>query len=687
MKSVVSILILLLFYQNLLLSQSLVDSLVSQLTTTTSTKQKAAILNELSFQLRYKDAKQSKAYAIEALDIALRNNHPLEEASSLVRLGILAKNTDKYEEARDYYERAFQIRKRQGLKDECASIANNIAILHKNEGNYQAAVDQLLEGLKIADKAKMKAKIQNTLAEVYLLNNEFSKAILEIENSITTRDSLGLYYIAAKSRITLGSIFFQLQNYTQAKMQYSASLQIMKKQQDKQAIAICLNNLGSISKELGATDEAVDYFEEALKLQSWLTGNNTASIKMNLGIINLHKKRFNVSEDYLTESKEYYQQIIDNDELALVIYNLGQLYMEQLNYQKSLQLFQEGLPIALKVEKPKLILQYYYALSHLFDLINQSDSGHYYSRLANTTRDSLYREIIDAKNSKFNIEQIKNKHQLEQKELQNKVLRKQFWNIIIVIISIALGIAGVVFYRSIIKESQRQQSIDNLIHDQENELIYERLRVQELERKRIAQDLHDSVGGMLSTVKLSISQIENKIDKLELKTENQFLKTKDLIDKTVDEVRRVSYNLKSITLEKLGLAAAISTLLDKINSLNSIRVDYQAHGLDQRLMAEIELDIFRIIQELVSNVLKHAKASKLTVNINQFDDVINIMIEDDGIGIKPHHLQEKTGMGLKNIHARIKKLNGSIKFDQKVQRGTLVNIDIPIQKTLPTPVI
>lgn len=241
------------------------------------------------------------------------------------------------------------------------------------------------------------------------------------------------------------------------------------------------------------------------------------------------------------------------------------------------------------------------------------------------------------------------------------------------------GIAYRMRQRSIISqknEQLKQHQIDELLQKQELASINAMMEGQEQERQRIAQDLHDRIGSQLAAVKLNMEALEDKVDKGHNENKGQFTKTYGMLDNLVDEVRKISHNMVSGVLMKFGLEVALHDLAASISNSGKIRVDVRVHNLHDRIAGKVELAVYRIIQELLANVLKHAQAQHITISLNRQDGNLNVMVEDDGRGFDQGRV--KRGMGLQNIQQRAEALNGAVNIDAKAGRGTTVIVDIPL---------
>jgi len=225
------------------------------------------------------------------------------------------------------------------------------------------------------------------------------------------------------------------------------------------------------------------------------------------------------------------------------------------------------------------------------------------------------------------------------------------------------------------------QTISDLLKEQEIKSYNAMIDGQEEERKRIASDLHDRLGSMLSTVKLVFGSLEAKIDTTDTENKKKYDQINNLLDEAVVEVRRISHNLSTGMVMSFGLVAALQELCESIDRTGLIRCKLLAYGMNERLDQHTEIGIFRMIQELLNNILKHAKAKQITIQLNRIADLVNITVEDDGVGFDINESKKSGGMGLRNLKVRAENLNASYTLDSKSGKGTISIIDIPINKT------
>jgi signal transduction histidine kinase len=234
--------------------------------------------------------------------------------------------------------------------------------------------------------------------------------------------------------------------------------------------------------------------------------------------------------------------------------------------------------------------------------------------------------------------------------------------------------------------------VEKIINDQQHEIDLQKIRElednikissmqsmivgQEKERERIATDLHDSLGGLLSAVKLQFDHVKTKLNGQE--NIIQYQKATSLLDTAVEEVRNISRNLQPGALKDLGLVSAIKDLINRFDGENYPEIFFQYYNLDERLDDMTSLSIYRIIQELINNTIKHAEANEILIQLIKEGQEIVIEYEDDGKGIDISR-QKRKGMGLDNINSRVNYLKGTISINSSTGEGVSYLIRIPYQ--------
>ena len=246
-------------------------------------------------------------------------------------------------------------------------------------------------------------------------------------------------------------------------------------------------------------------------------------------------------------------------------------------------------------------------------------------------------------------------------------------------------ITFVAYYQQ--KQAKQQLAFREMQAQHRQALMEATFRGQEEERKRLAEDMHDGIGTMLSITKMSLNQLEQYVGG-NAKTGFEFQKTRAMIDETMTNVRRISRNLVPTTLERFGLLAALEELADRASD-KEIDVELVYPEADYLFSPSISLMLYRIAQELVNNAIQHARARHITVQVFQFENEVRLSVLDDGVGFDFDAVMEnrQAGLGLRNIESRLNVVNGHATFDVAPGRGSQIHVQIDLQNAQPVDLI
>ena len=205
--------------------------------------------------------------------------------------------------------------------------------------------------------------------------------------------------------------------------------------------------------------------------------------------------------------------------------------------------------------------------------------------------------------------------------------------------------------------------------------LIENQQIIETERSRLAKDFHDGLGGLLSGIKLTLNSVADKVPESNTLL---FNKANNQLDTAIREMRRVAHNMMPEALLKFGLGEAIQDYCDGTNESNVVRMKYTQIGSLQGLTQSAEIILYRIVQELTNNALKHAMAKNIFVQITKHIRGITITVEDDGNRFDVANLSAHSGQRLKNVQSRIEYLKGEYDMKTAKGNGTSINIEIPV---------
>jgi len=363
----------------------------------------------------------------------------------------------------------------------------------------------------------------------------------------------------------------------------------------------------------------------------------------------------------------------------------GRLFSKQGEHEAAIGDLEKCLEVLSAFPYSKERLQAYELLSSSYEAQEEMQLAYLYSQKYASLQDSILNE-----NRLLAINNLTYKYESKEKAAEIKLLERdkayvqqniQQQRRALIVLGMALGglLLGIYyivrFYSEKIKAAKIIEDQNEKINKQKIVELQDRIQInsmqsmitgQEVERERIAKDLHDSLGGLLSTIKLQVGNIDKSGGKSEQSSAiNHATK---LLDVAVSEIRTISQDLQPGALKRLGLVPAINDLVNRYQSDKGPEITFQHFDLPKEMDQAFAMGIYRIVQEILNNAIKHAQASEIFVQLNMEDDDLVIHIEDDGIGFDPN--KKYKSMGLANIRSRVNYLRGSIDIDSRMNEGT-----------------
>lgn len=234
--------------------------------------------------------------------------------------------------------------------------------------------------------------------------------------------------------------------------------------------------------------------------------------------------------------------------------------------------------------------------------------------------------------------------------------------------------------KALLKSAKKEKKLLEKINEQQKQQLEAIINTEEKERRRIATDLHDGIGQLLTFVKINLELAKEHIsEKEKADTQNLIMVSKDTIDQITNEIRNISYNLLPPSLEQFGLASAIDEELKKLKGKPELEISFFSNVMAKKVDQKVEIVLFRSFQEILNNALKHAAAKEITVQLMKHDEKLMLMIEDNGRGFNyTEAYKKKDSSGLKNLYSRIALINGEIRIDSNHNSGTSIIIEVPI---------
>ncbi len=625
--------------------------------------------------------------------------------------------TGKYDQAVLYYNKLMQfgIDNKSGFDIAKANLGfGNIA---DYKSDYETSINKNLLALKYFESAHDTAgtaAATGNVANSYIRIKQYQKAVSLLNNAINLYLKKGLNRQAANNMSSLARAYQGLGNKQKELELKLKAFSLFSAEGYKKGIATVAMNLGVFYAAENNINEAKKYYDISLK-NSWQINDNgnIAILYNNMADLNL---KINKPETAMlcTDSAWYYSQK-SGDRLAQADallnkailshmqskHNDGETFSNQYIalrdsiYNSKMQSQVADMEVKYETEKKEnqiallniennnksLLLKNSLLQINKKQLqITQQNQALTINQLElKNKNEKLINQQLDAEQKEQNIKSLQKQSHIQKLEITNRGLKIKQKNYTIAVI-LVLIIAGAALayslynrYRSKQKVMIQQQRLEHQEH-----LTQAIIDAEEKERKRIASDLHDGVGQMFSAVKMNLNGLLDRV-KID-RDEDRFLaeKTMALVDESCKEVRVISHQMMPNMLLRSGIASDVKSFIEKIDS-ESLRVNVEAIGFKDRLESNVEIVLYRVIQETVNNVIKHAKATTLYIRLNRDSSGINAVIADNGIGFNTDLKDDFEGIGLKNIATRIEYLKGTINYVSAPGMGTSVKIWVPVE--------
>lgn len=543
------------------------------------------------------------------------------------------------EDILQYAEAALRLSEKLNYKKGIANSLGNIGFAYFNQGQIERALEYFLRSLKIQEEVgnlKGMSHLLNNIGFILKGQGEIDKALGYYQQALTLLEKFNDQKRIPYFLDNIGEIYLLKVAPEKAFENYTRSLKIREELKDKTGIAASLSYFGAAYHKMHQTEKALEYFHKALILREELSDKHgITNCANNIGALYFEQKKYKEAEKYCKLALETAQEIGFPGSIEAASKHLSFIYNATGNYKEA------------------------FKMHELYKLMSDSIVNE-------ETRNSSIKKDLQYQ---FEKKEATTKREAEIKEaIHQEEIKRQ--RLIYFSISglVALGLLSILllFNRKRLKEKNEfQQQLNQQQKEQANAVM----ETQESERKRIAEDLHDSLGHLLSTAKLNLQTkpIEQK----------QVDGSLSLLNQASEEIRNITFNLMPRTLEEGGLIPALNELTSKITNAGAVKVLLHVHDMEKFVLEkQSQFNIYRIVQEAVNNILKHAAAKEINIQVIGQTDHITIMIEDDGKGFDPE--TNKSGRGLKNIVTRSLWLKGNINIDSTPGRGTTITTEFPV---------
>ena len=641
----ISILFLVFFLKLNAQNSSKTDSLLRVLKTAKEDEKKILLLYEVGLNFETTDLEKSKSYYRQARKLGKKIKYSLSEFKFISNYTFSLNMQGKLDSSLYWNLRGIEEAKKLKSDEYLAKAYFNTGTSYQYLTDYQSAVENYQKGLALFEK----------------LDNELLKA--------QANDILTVLYTSMK-------------NFKKAKKHGKLAVQQFQKLDQPQLYAYSLSNLGVVYGDSNQKDSSLIYHQQAEQIAKKINDEVLlATVNLNLGDVYLWKKQFETAKKHHETALQYARKNQLSDVESVALRGLSYYFMEKGDFAKSQEFAEKALEIS---QKNNLREEKVFNLNQMTALAYVSrdiDKAGEYEIQSKNLRDSILNEqIINATintEKRFELDKKNTKLQLQ----EEKINRKNLLNWLLIGGLVALLTIAILGYRNYNHRKKiQEQKITKLETEKQLLATQSLLKGQEEERTRISKDLHDGLGGLLSGVKLQLGAMKGNLILTE-ENGNAFNRALNKLDESISEMRRVAHNMMPETLLKFGLQQALTDYSNGLSQGQNFTIDCEFFGVENRLENSVEIVVYRIVQELINNAVKHSEATKILVQVMRHDkEHLNITVEDNGKGFNFEEMKTKNSAGLQNIQSRVNYLNGKMDIQSEIGKGTSVYIECDLNQ-------
>ena len=608
-------------------------------------------LNELIWENRDSHPARAQQLATEALTLGQRLQFRRGIAKTYILRGIIYATTGRFEASIADFEQCRRQRAALGDWQGVAGAINNIGEAQAGLGRYRAAAASYVAALRLEQRYGTPERIAADLAN-------------------------------------LGALYFQMGQYGRALAYQQHYLRLPGRVPDAHNDALAYQLVGESFEKLARPDSALSYFGRAATTShGHANPRGEAQAQLGLGRVLATRRQYPAAAARLGQALVLARQVDDQPTAAATLNALGQLALSRQQPATARRQFGEAYTLSRRLKAREATREALAGLATSARQLARYRAAADYGQQLAALRDSLLTEASTRQIAELHIsyesEQraAENRLQAAQLRTQQQVIRRRNVQLGAGLATALLlaGLAYLLYGRHRLRQRLAHEAERQLLQQQRTTAVFE---AEENERRRIGADLHDGVGQLITAARLNLNALDRDLTTAPPATLHLLLDNAlSVLDESFREVRSISHNLMPNALLKLGLVAAVRDFLSKMVSSDGLRADVQLFGLEERLPPMVESVLFRVIQELAQNIVKHARASVITLQIVRSDDELTVMVEDNGVGFDPGALRPEAGIGLSNIETRLAYLGGQAYFDAAPGRGTIVTLTVPLPAT------
>ncbi len=550
-----------------------------------------------------------------------------------------------------YAWRALQEAKAAGYLAGEAHAMGYLGLYYTHYGQLDSAQYMIRKALeikrKLGDKRSIAFSLSN-LGEVYQAAGLFKESAIAADSALMLLRELKDTTYMLRVMQQRAVLERDKGNWQEAKQLFNANMALAEIWGHPEALATCTKSLGSIYYETGDYDSAVYWCKESVRWHNEIEDPTSAmTLWMNMS-------RIFMDEGKLPEAREAMAK-------ALPFYHSGAgVLLDSLSMQHNMLLLE------LRTQCDSVLVE------QMLDYWD-AEKKYYQTNAANE------------------MAQLEAAYQLQARQEQNRLLQEENKErgYMLAAAGVLTFLVSLIFWLYFVNTRNKQRLVENeimmkdaaiekMMQDHELDAVNAALSGQDEERGRIAQELHDRLGHILSVAKLNFSTLQEGLQKLEESNQQSYHQVARMLDEAADEVRRISHDLYGSSVVNFGITTALHQLADAVSASNNLTVQFHAFGVPPDIHLETQMNLYRIAGELLSNSIKYAKATRIDLQLLTRDDKIILGYEDDGRGFDPGSIDKTPGIGYRNIKARLQKIHGTYILESRPGKGMYFEAEVPI---------
>lgn len=578
------------------------------------------------------------------------------------------------------------IKELQATQFEYDFVYENIAVYHAL-ADYEKALEYTFKSIEVADRNKnvfQKADSYRALFNIYYNLGEVENAIKYALYSIHFSDSINYTDNQVINYGNLTRLYNDLEQYEKAVEYGEKGIESGREEKNTKGLLVCLNNTALAYRNISKNEKAEALWKEQLEIAYNENFPRSASKALiNLCMLYAHTAQKKLLNKYTTELNQY---VLTNSDVRLSpIDKVFQYIINAYNfiYQNSLEAAENELDKGIELATENEITFHLSDLYLLKTKLKYAENNYPEAEKYNRSYDSIQLILTGEEFAEYSLD-LEKKYDTQKKEQTIVMQSEKLKNRRILIAVLLFSLVGIIVTAFVLfrnyqqKQIIQQQRISQLETEKYLSTTESVIKGEEQERTRLAKELHDGLGGMLSGIKYAFSNLKTN---LIMTPENAmtYERAIDMLDTSIREMRRVAYNMMPEALLKFGLDAALRDFCSEINFAGSIKITYQSFGLkDNNLEQSKSIAVYRIVQELINNALKHSGASEMLVQLSYDNSMMSITVEDNGKGFDIQQLEKANGIGWRNIKNRVDFIKGTLDIHSAENKGTSVLIEFQV---------